>query len=56
MRPKLSRSFLQTSRANTLSAPGYCTGSSSTTCDRSRGSSTEKVMSGAWWRNGCAAM
>ena len=31
-RPKLSRSFRQTSLANAFIAPGYCTGSSSTTC------------------------
>ena len=33
-RPKLSRSFLQISRAKTLRAPGYTTGSSSTTWGR----------------------
>ena len=31
-RPKLSRSFRQTSLANAFMAPGYCTGSRSTTC------------------------
>ncbi len=31
-RPKLSRSFRQTSLANAFIAPGYCTGSRSTTC------------------------
>ena len=31
-RPKLSRSFRQTSLANAFMAPGYCTGSRRTTC------------------------
>jgi hypothetical protein len=34
--PKLSRSFRHTSRAKALMAPGYCTGSSSTTCESAR--------------------
>ncbi len=46
-RPKLSRSFLQISRANTLRAAGYTTGSSSTTC-RGKGESEEGGAEGGW--------